>query len=182
MPEKSKKHRKSSKTEESSKGSKISKGSKTTSKTASKTAQTAPKKYAERIFSDDERKEMLSGYTELDPADWDMLAPPVFIRVEKTNGKFLRGGQVVRIFQNSDEDSKRVELRATSTNKTFSLRLNDLKKIWSKGTVTDLTPGSALADQVAALAERVAQLEIKNQRTVALLGKATSRIVELERR
>lgn len=125
---------------------------------------------------------MLSGYTELDPADWDMLAPPVFIRVEKTSGKFLRGGQVVRIFQNSDEDSKRIELRATSTNKTFSLRISDLKKIWSKGTVTDLTPGSALADQVTALAARVADLEIKNQRTVSLLGKALTRIVELERR
>lgn len=125
------------------------------------------KTYERKIFTDEERRNHLNGYTELPRDKWDELGSPVYIRVEKTDGRFMRGGQVVRVFQNEDEASKRVELRAAMTGRTFTFLFSDLAKIWSKGALPDKNP----AEELAELRQRVAKLEIDLNRLVRVVAK-----------
>jgi hypothetical protein len=125
------------------------------------------KAYERKIFSDDERRNLLNGYAELPREQWEKLGAPVYIRVEKTDGRFMRGGQVVRVFQNDDEAAKRVELRAALTGRTFTFLFSDLAKVWAKGALPDKNP----AEEIAELRQRVAKLEIDLNRLVRVVAK-----------
>lgn len=101
------------------------------------------KKKVSNKYSKDEVKDLLVGYTSVQPNNWGDLEKGTHIRYIRTNGKFVRGGFVVGYTNVGDDKAINLEngFNTASAGYTFwTIRLNLVKAIFAKDRPADKPP------------------------------------------
>lgn len=140
-----------------------------------------PRKYPAVVFTAEQRREMLVGYRAVPRKDWTGLEKGWHVRVEKVDGKFLRGGWIERVVREVDTGEHVMELTAGRSIR-FSLRFSDLRAVWAKGEPVVSAAAAEADDRMATLRHMLEELKEKQERTQQILAKIVSRLKLMEKK
>lgn len=137
-----------------------------------------------------DKGKLLIGYTEVPPSDWLKIEKGTHMRYEKTDGKFCRGGFLQNKYNHKTTGKPTFHLES-GFNKTapgyltFPVTLEDVAKIWVKGTgpSAQSSPASEHKEienlnRLISLEERLTKMENDIDRLTKFLIRKFSNITE----
>ena len=88
-----------------------------------------------KIYVQEEIDQLLSGFVELPKAQWKNIAKGDFLRYQRCDGNFRRGGFILSVYADGLETKLRfisdLNMPPSSSNPSWVVKLSDLNKIWS---------------------------------------------------
>ena len=96
-----------------------------------------------KIINQNERENLLKGFTELPNDKWDTLSPGNFIRYLRKDGAFRIGGTFKNSWVNShgkNQGKKSIQLYANNKSfTTWNVILDDVETIWIRDDINSIT-------------------------------------------
>jgi hypothetical protein len=135
--------------------------------------------FAPRIYTDAEWGAMTDGYRDIPRGQWAEIPRGSHIRMQKNDGKKLRGGRLMRVQGDRDDPTKRmfVVRGVAPDGRTFGrdipLRFETLKKVWSKHEPVEILASEDASLEIAAMKRRLGALETRMERILGILEKIT---------